>query len=112
MERIAGEADLRRTLGTLRYLTSLQAEHLAAGRSQPAPAASSKPDPDVKPAERDASSSTRADSIPAPAAKAESSSQVRKGAQAKLLASSCHVYPSMHLSPCSWPGCVIVAQTP
>lgn len=34
MDRIGGEADLRRTLGTLRYLKSLSAHH-AAAKSEP-----------------------------------------------------------------------------
>ena len=66
MDRIGGEADLRRTLGTLRYLTSLQAEHLAAGKLQAAveevETQTDTPAPDAAAA----SSSTAAESNPEP----------------------------------------------
>ena len=74
MERIAGEADLRRTLGTLRYLTGLQAEHAAAA-TKPAGPSDSKPEPDVKPGKQEAASST-AVSDAATLPKAQSSTQV------------------------------------
>ena len=77
MERIAGEADLRRTLGTLRYLTGLQAEHSAASSESAGPCGS-KPELDVKPDKQEAASSAAAADAPA-LPKAQASPQVCPG---------------------------------